>query len=183
MTYRRDLLDSRAVRQSGRNDDRPDTSPPRPAALDRPPRPLSASEPSSPDASAASTTNDVILAKVGFKHVAIRVNEILYAESARNYVRLYLENGAVLKTRVPIERLAGHLGATRFLRIHRGRLVNVSRIRSVAPLAGGRLQMTLSQGSTIIVARDRRRAVLAELGTSLERTAQVARPVPRTPIR
>jgi hypothetical protein len=47
----------------------------------------------------------------------------------------------------------------------------MERIRSVRSLVGGRLQLTLSQGATIIVARDRRRAVLAEIGSAGERRA------------
>jgi two-component system, LytTR family, response regulator len=97
------------------------------------------------------------------------VREIVFAEAARNYVRLHLENGTVLKSRVPIDRLARHLGTERFLRIHRGRLVNVERIRAVSPLTGGRLRLSLLDGATIVVARDRRRVVLAEI------TARVAR--------
>jgi two-component system LytT family response regulator len=84
-------------------------------------------------------------------------------------VRIYLETGAVLKSRVQMERLAEHLGTERFVRIHRGRLVNRERIRYVRPIPGGRLQLTLSNGSIIFVARDRRRSVLAAIGTSAER--------------
>lgn len=113
--------------------------------------------------------SDVILVKSGFRQVALRVHEILFVESERNYVRIHLETGTVLKSRVQIERLGQHLGTQRFLRIHRGRLVNMERIRSVRSLAGGRLQLTLSEGSTIIVARDRRRIVLAEIGAAGER--------------
>jgi len=120
---------------------------------------------------------EVILAKVGFRQIAIRVQEILYVEAARNYVRVYLENGNVLKSRVPIDRLAQHLGTDRFLRIHRGRLVNTSRIRGVTPLVGGRLQLTLNQGSTIAVARDRRRAILAQLDSVLDRGTQSPAPL------
>jgi hypothetical protein len=47
--------------------------------------------------------------------------------------------------------------------------VNRARIRAVSPLLGSRLQLTLDQGSTIVVARDRRRSVLAELGAVPER--------------
>jgi two-component system LytT family response regulator len=99
------------------------------------------------------------------------VPEIVYVEAARNYVRIHQENGTVVKTRVPIDRLAQYLGTERFLRIHRGRLVNIERIRSVRPLAGGRLQLTMSEGSTTIVARDRRRAVLARISAAGERRA------------
>ena len=126
-------------------------------------------EPPSVASDAAGDGSDVILVKSGFRHVAIRVGELLFVQAARNYVLLHLENGAVIKTRVPIDRLGQHLGSQRFLRIHRGRLVNMERIRSVRSLMGGRLQLTLSQGATIIVARDRRRAVLAEIGAAGQR--------------
>ncbi len=120
-----------------------------------------------PDGGTASP--DVVLVKSGFKQVAVRVREIVFVEAARNYVRLHLDGGAVLKSRVPIDRLARHLGTERFLRIHRGRLVNVERIRAVSPLSGGRLRLTLLDGAAIVVARDRRRVVLAEI------TARAAR--------
>jgi DNA-binding LytR/AlgR family response regulator len=168
MTYRRDLLDLRlVVRPTARTDAGPELptrmTPFVPSS--RPPL-----EPELPPAGdAPGTTTEVILVKMGFKHIATRVREIVYVESARNYVRIHLETGVVLKSRVQIDRLARHLGTERFLRIHRRRLVNTDRIRSVRPIAGGRLQLTLSEGSTIIVARDRRRVVLAELAAVAER--------------
>ena len=107
---------------------------------------------------------EVILVKSGFRQVATRVREILFVEAARNYVRIHLESGQVLKSRVPIDRLGLHLGRERFLRVHRGCLVNIDRIRGVTPLLGGRLLLSLSDGSKVPVARDRRRVVLAEIG-------------------
>jgi hypothetical protein len=47
----------------------------------------------------------------------------------------------------------------------------MERIRSVRSLTGGRLQLTMSEGSTTIVARDRRRAVLARISSAAERRA------------
>jgi len=123
-------------------------------------------EPSLETPSAAGTQPEVILVKSGFRQVATRVREIVYVESARNYVRIHLETGAVFKSRVPIDRLALHLGRERFMRVHRGCLVNVDRIRGVTPLLGGRLLLTLSDGSKVTVARDRRRFVLAEIGAA-----------------
>ena len=115
---------------------------------------------------ASASHPEVILVKSGFKQVATRVREILYVEAARNYVRIHLESGTVLKSRVQIDRLAVHLGRERFLRIHRGCIVNVDRVRTVTPLLGGRLLLTLSDGSRVPVARDRRRFVLTEIGGS-----------------
>jgi DNA-binding LytR/AlgR family response regulator len=187
MTYRRNLLDIRVVvRPSLRADHRVGalrrrvagdipmhTAPAHPVATATMPSrtPLrldSEGQDSLPapasDVAGAGERPEVVLVKSGFRHVAVRVREIVFVEAARNYVQLHLESGAVLKSRVPIERLAAHLGSERFLRIHRGRLVARERIRSVAPLPGGRLRMTLVDGATIVVARDRRRTVLAELG-------------------
>jgi hypothetical protein len=121
-------------------------------------------EPSLETVSASGTQPEVILVKSGFRQVATRVREIVYVESARNYVRIHLETGAVFKSRVPIDRLAVHLGRERFMRVHRGCLVNVDRIRAVTPILGGRLLLTLSDGAKVAVARDRRRFVLAEIG-------------------
>ena len=117
-----------------------------------------------PSSSQGSTQPEVILVKSGFKQVATRVAEIVYVKAARTYVRIHLEGGQVLKSRIPIDRLGLHLGRERFLRIHRGCLVNVDRIRGVTPLLGGRLLLSLSDGSTVTVARDRRRSILAEIG-------------------
>jgi len=118
----------------------------------------------------AVSTPGMVLVKTGLKRVAVRIAEVTYVEAARNYVRIHLEGGAVLKTRVPITRLASHFGTERFVRVHRGRLVNVDRVRAVNTLVGGRLSLTLYDGSKVLVARDRRRIVLAELGRSTSGT-------------
>ena len=173
MSYRRDSLDPQPViRQPAPSDPRPEllgriASMSQPARFARELVPPSIAVP----VSGTGSPSEVILVKSGFRQVATRVPEIVYVEAARNYVRIHQENGTVVKTRVPIDRLAQHLGTERFLRIHRGRLVNVERIRSVRSLTGGRLQLTMSEGSTTIVARDRRRAVLARISSAAERRA------------
>lgn len=173
MSYRRDTIDTQPViRQPAPSDSRPELLG-RIAPLSQSPRFTRELAPPSialPTPSAGAPA-EVILIKSGFRQVALRVPEIVFVQAARNYVRIHQENGAVLKTRVPIDRLAQYLGTERFLRIHRGRLVNMERIRSVRPLAGGRLQLTMSEGSTTIVARDRRRAVIAAISSAGERRA------------
>jgi DNA-binding LytR/AlgR family response regulator len=174
-TYRREMSD---VGLAVRREDPPmrhlmaDRSPVASVgALFRHDREVNASTPAItpvPPTAATGGATDVILVKTGFKQVATRIREIVYVEAARNYCRLHLENGQVLKSRVPIDRLAQHLGPGKFLRIHRGTIVNVDRIRTVTSLLGGRLLLTLADGSKIAVARDRRRAVLAEIGITPE---------------
>lgn len=194
MTYRRDSSDTEVVVRPSSQVDRPADSPygrptgdarfhaaqaHRPVGsvaatpdasfappASRPPVPTFSTQtrPSEPVTSSASGQPEVILVKSGFKQVATRVREIVFVEAARNYVRIHLETGQVLKSRVPIDRLGLHLGRERFLRVHRGCLVNIDRIRGVTPLLGGRLLLSLSDGSKVAVARDRRRVVLAEIG-------------------
>jgi len=169
MTYRRDLLNIRVVVRPGA-DGTPEPTARRfasaAAALAMPSQP--ASVPPSVTRAASSTdasgARDVILVKTALKQVAVRLGEITYVEAARNYVRIHLDGGTVLKSRVPISRIARHLGPDRFLRVHRGRIVNVERVRSVTSLTGGRLALGMNDGSRVIVARDRRRVVLADLG-------------------
>jgi two-component system LytT family response regulator len=170
MTYRRDLLNIRVVVRPGADATPEPTArrfasaaatlamPSQPAgvhpAIPRPPAPAE------PTAGA----RDVILVKTALKQVAVRLSEITYVEAARNYVRIHLDGGTVLKSRVPISRISRHLGPERFLRVHRGRIVNVDRVRSVTNLTGGRIALGMNDGSRVIVARDRRRVVLADLG-------------------
>ena len=170
MTYRRDLLNIRVVVRPGA-DATPEPTARRfasaGAALAMPAQPASVPPSVVRPVSAAETpggARDVILVKTALKQVAVRLGEITYVEAARNYVRIHLDGGTVLKSRVPISRIARHLGPDRFLRVHRGRIVNVDRIRSVTNLTGGRLALGMNDGSRVIVARDRRRVVLADLG-------------------
>src|SRR6185295_12671713 len=127
MTYRRDLLDIRVVvRQSAREDTRVDplrrhvggdipmrSTPDHiaiPASVPLRARALrvdaQADERQPPSAmpNGGTASPEVVLVKSGFRQVAIRVREIVFVEAARNYVRVHLESGAILKSRVPIDR-------------------------------------------------------------------------------
>jgi len=173
MTYRRDLLNIRVdVRSASGPDSALDVfahrlgdGPSSPGRSGPEPRLQGARTPLTAEAAARGALG-VVLVKAGLRQVAVRVNDVTFVEAARNYVRIHLEGGAVVKSRVPITRLASHFGSDRFLRVHRGRLVNADRVRSVRALTGGRLSLTLNDGSMVLVARDRRRVVLAELGRS-----------------
>jgi two-component system LytT family response regulator len=171
MTYRRDLLNIRVVVRPAQGLDAAVDAPARrvqaAASLAVSPQPTPhVTQPAMRPVSATDhgASREVILVKTALKQVAVRLIEITVVEAARNYVRIHLEGGTVLKSRVPISLFARHLSPDRFLRIHRGCLVNVDRIKAVSPIVGGRLALTLNNGARVIVARDRRRVVLAELG-------------------
>ena len=163
MTYR-DLLN---VRSASGHDSALDVSdgPSSPGRPGPEPKLQGVRTPSTAEAAARSALR-VVLVKAGLRQVAVRVDDVTFVEAARNYVRIHLEGGGVVKSRVPITRLASHFASDRFLRVHRGRLVNADRVRSISALIGGRLSLTLNDGSKVLVARDRRRVVLAELGRS-----------------
>jgi DNA-binding LytR/AlgR family response regulator len=194
MTYRRDSLNDRvAVHHAAHRDipladatrrrlpgdtvlaafaesaaaaDSSHTRPPttRPATTRPAATPPTATPPTATPPANLSATPDVILVKAGFRQVAVRVREIICIESSRNYVRIHLETGAILRSRVPIGRIAQHLGTDRFLRVHRGCLVSIERVRGITSMTGGRLLLTLGDTTKVVVARDRRRSVLAEIG-------------------
>jgi two-component system LytT family response regulator len=62
--------------------------------------------------------------------------------------------------------LSTTLNPRRFLRIHRGTIVNIAWIREVSPLPGGSLHVQLSgpQGTELTVARDRAKEFKAKVG-------------------
>jgi two-component system LytT family response regulator len=66
----------------------------------------------------------------------------------------------------PIAELEKKLDPRKFVRIHRGTLVNVEWIKEVAPLPGGGLNIRLKDGKStdLTVARDRAREFKARLG-------------------
>jgi DNA-binding LytR/AlgR family response regulator len=56
------------------------------------------------------------------------------------------------------------LDSTQFVRVHRSRIVNISRIVKIAPLANGAYSVTLRNGATVTTGRLYRDVVLGLLG-------------------
>lgn len=56
------------------------------------------------------------------------VNEILYIESWRDYVKLYLTNSRQLLVKQPISAMENLLSAHKFLRVHRSYIISASKI-------------------------------------------------------
>lgn len=66
------------------------------------------------------------------KMVKVLLNEILYVESLKDYVKIYTTKGPVI-TKYAIASLEAMLPATSFLRVHRSYLVALHRIDSYTP--------------------------------------------------
>lgn len=68
----------------------------------------------------------------------VRRDDVRFAEAQGDYVRLHTLEGSHL-LRIPISRLAGHWRDAGFLRVHRGFLLAVARVRELRSDIGGGL--------------------------------------------
>ena len=75
----------------------------------------------------------------------VPMDSIEWIESANNYVQLHCGPRRHLLNE-SLTNLAGRLNPAKFLRIHRGRIVNLSRIETIHPLIGGSYELELRSG-------------------------------------
>jgi len=80
----------------------------------------------------------------------IRVDDILWIESAGNYVELHLEGRAVLH-RITLNRLEALLDPAAFLRVHRSAIVRRSQIARLETVGDGSYRLTLRCGAAVAV--------------------------------
>jgi len=80
----------------------------------------------------------------------IVVGDILWIESAGNYVELHLAARTVLH-RITLNRFETLLDPEKFLRIHRGAIVRRDQIASLATIGDGTWRLTLRCGSVLAV--------------------------------
>lgn len=80
----------------------------------------------------------------------IRVEEILWLQSAGNYVELHLAARTVLH-RMPLSRLEQLLRPDDFLRVHRTAIVRRAQIKRLSVIGDGRYELTLACGAQLAV--------------------------------
>lgn len=75
------------------------------------------------------TPNEVesIFLKSGYRNIKININDILYIESLKDYVKVYTLKGPVT-TKYKISDMEEELSAKNFLRIHRSFIINLKHI-------------------------------------------------------
>lgn len=98
--------------------------------------------------------------------VFVKTTDVDWVESAGNYVCLHVGN----ETHVLRETMASveaALDPSRFVRIHRGSIVNVDRIRALQPLFHGEFQVLLHDGTELVLSRGCRERFEAVIGRSL----------------
>jgi two-component system LytT family response regulator len=93
----------------------------------------------------------------------IAVETIDWIEADGNYVHIHVGKQAYLH-RETLRGLLATLDPGRFLRIHRGTLVNVERIREIHPLFQGNAEVVLHDGTRLNLSRRFRRHARRALG-------------------
>ncbi|MFT3771645.1 MAG: LytTR family DNA-binding domain-containing protein [Minicystis sp.] len=87
--------------------------------------------------------------------VVVRANEVDWIEAADYYATLHA-GGASHLVRQTMADLENSLDPRRFVRVHRGAIVNIDRVREVHPLFRGDCTLVLEDGTQVRLSRTRR---------------------------
>jgi two-component system, LytTR family, response regulator len=90
--------------------------------------------------------------RVGEHLKIVPIDEIDWLGAEGNYVRVHAR-GTTYLHRDTLAHLEAALDAARFLRIHRGAIVNVDRVQEVHPLFNGNCELLLKDGNRLILSR------------------------------
>jgi two-component system LytT family response regulator len=97
----------------------------------------------------------------------IRADEIDWIAAEGNYVRLHIGGDALLH-RETLRNMDAMLDPARFVRIHRGIIVNIDKIKKVHPLFRGNAQIMLCDGTSLLLSRRFRERARAAFGLPAE---------------
>jgi len=90
--------------------------------------------------------DEYLFVKVEYQLVRIALNDILYLESLKDYVKVFLQNSEkAILTLGSLKVLEEKLPATRFLRVHRSYIVSLDKINSITrnALQIGKINITV----------------------------------------
>lgn len=79
---------------------------------------------------AEASDKEVISVKADYKTQLVKVADIVYLESAGEYVRLHIEGSSTITTLFRLKNMETSLPTDSFLRVHRSYIVNLKRIAS-----------------------------------------------------
>ncbi|MBR4964317.1 MAG: response regulator transcription factor [Alistipes sp.] len=79
---------------------------------------------------AESTDKEFISVKADYKTQLVKIADIVYLESAGEYVRLHIEGSSTITTLFRLKNMEASLPADNFMRVHRSYIVNLKRISS-----------------------------------------------------
>jgi len=74
---------------------------------------------------------DFILVKSDYKIIKVMLDEILFVESANEYVKIFLSTGEMIMTFMRLKNIEEELPKSKFLRVQRSFIVNLDKIKAV----------------------------------------------------
>lgn len=82
----------------------------------------------------------------------VQTDEIEWIEASANYVKVCLSDNAFI-ARQTLTMLQSQLDPTRFVRIHRSHIINISAVNKVTPLSKGDYDLQLKSGTALKLSR------------------------------
>ncbi|HEY4307620.1 MAG TPA: LytTR family DNA-binding domain-containing protein [Gemmatimonadaceae bacterium] len=108
-------------------------------------------------------TRDRLLVALDGRSIVVPTSELDWIEAAGNYVRLHRGANAVMM-REPLASIETSIDPNLFVRIHRGAIVNIARIKEVQPWFSGAAVAILTTGQRLTISRSHRRQFEARFG-------------------
>jgi two-component system LytT family response regulator len=84
-----------------------------------------------PSVSKESAETEYLFVKADYKTVRISLDEIIYIEGMREYVRIHLTTGKSLMPLISLRLLEEQLPSNKFMRVHRSYIVNLKKITTI----------------------------------------------------
>lgn len=85
------------------------------------------------ESTAGTRSDDFVFFKMDYKIIKVNVNDIIYAESMSEYIKIHLESEKTpMLVLMSIPKLLGKLPQNMFARTHRSYMVNLSKIKEVS---------------------------------------------------
>ncbi len=106
---------------------------------------------------------DRLLVETGGRSFPVKVEDIDWIEAQGNYCVLHVR-GRSLMLRTRISELERKVGTDRFVRIHRSTMINLDRVKELAPLFHGDYEVTLADGCRLTLSRSHRANLMERLG-------------------
>ena len=95
---------------------------------------------------------NIILGNSGSEVFRISVKDIFYIESVDNKTFIYGQN-QVFDTKARLYELEEKLTGTKMFRCSKAMILNLAKVRSVAPSLNGRFEARLTNGESVIISR------------------------------
>lgn len=75
--------------------------------------------------------NDHVFVNANYSMVKIRIQDIMFIEGMKDYVRINIEGGKPVTTRMGLKNIEERLGTGRFMRVHKSYIIALDKIESL----------------------------------------------------